>query len=109
MSSPALKNMDYKEESWFKCKISGNLGCFYRFLRPMAAILDFRTFMSQILIDFFGSVTISSRIETFVYQLYKVGPTSKALGRRCINVLQIVSVYWDSNEGQHTMCGIQSL
>ena len=31
----------------------GKLEWFYRFLRPMAAILDFRTFMSQILIDFF--------------------------------------------------------
>ena len=53
MSSPN-KNMNYKQESWFKCKVLGKLGWFYRFLRPMAAILDFRTFVSQILIDFFG-------------------------------------------------------
>ena len=39
------------------------LGWFYRFSRPMAAILDFRTFMGQILIDFFLSCTISSRIK----------------------------------------------
>ena len=49
MSSPTLKNMDYKQE----CNILGKLEWFYWFLWPMAAILDFRTFMSQILIDFF--------------------------------------------------------
>ena len=42
----------------------------------MAAILDFRTFMGQILIDFFWSFTISSRIEnrleTFCYNLLGV-------------------------------------
>ena len=32
------------------------LGWFHRFLRPMAAILDFRTFMGQILIDFFLAI-----------------------------------------------------
>ena len=53
MSFQALKKIDYKEESWFKCKILGNLRWFYRLLRPMAAISDFRTFMSQIFIDFF--------------------------------------------------------
>ena len=53
MSSPTLKNMYYEQESWFICKSLGNLGWFYRFLRPMAAILDFQTFMGQILIDFF--------------------------------------------------------
>ena len=62
MSSPTLKNMDYKQESWFECKVSGKLEWFYRFLRPMAAILDFRTFMSQILIRLF-----------FGYLLYPVG------------------------------------
>ena len=46
--------MYYKQESWFNCKSLGNLGWFYRFLRPMAAILDFHNFMGQILIDFFG-------------------------------------------------------
>ena len=56
MSSSAHKKVDYKKESWFKCKIVGNLWWFYRFLRPMAAILDFRTFMSQILIDFFSVI-----------------------------------------------------
>ena len=45
--------MYYKQESWFNCKSLGNLGWVYRFLRPMAAILDFRTFMDQILVDFF--------------------------------------------------------
>ena len=53
ISSPTLKNMDYKQESWFKCKVLGKLGLFYQFLRPMAAILDKWTFMIQILIDFF--------------------------------------------------------
>ena len=53
MSSPALKNMHYKQELWFNCKNLDNLGWFYRFLRRVAAILDFRTFMGQILIDFF--------------------------------------------------------
>ena len=42
--------MYHKQESWFNCKSLGNLGWFYRFLRPM----DFRTFMGQILVDFFG-------------------------------------------------------
>ena len=39
MSSPTLKNMDYKQEPLFNCEILGNLGWFYRFSRPMAAIL----------------------------------------------------------------------
>ena len=56
MSSQTLNYMDYKQESWFNCKILGNLGWFYRFLRPIAAILDSRTFMSQILIDFFSDI-----------------------------------------------------
>ena len=55
--------MHYKQESWFTCKSLGNLGWFYRCLQPMAAILDFRTFMGQILIDFFWSLTISRKIE----------------------------------------------
>ena len=50
---PTLKNMYYKQESWFNYISLGYLGWFYRFLGPMAAILDFRTFMGQILIDFF--------------------------------------------------------
>ena len=53
MSSPTLKKMYYNQESWFNCKSSGNLGWSYQFLRPIAAILDFRTFMGQILVDFF--------------------------------------------------------
>ena len=53
MSSLTFINMHYKQESWFNCKSLGNLGWFYRVLWPMAAILDFRTFMGQILIDFF--------------------------------------------------------
>ena len=43
----------------------------------MAAILDFRTFMGQILVDFFWSFTISSRIEnrreTFCYIYFFLG------------------------------------
>ena len=31
---------------------------------------------------------------TFVYNLYNIGPTSKTLGRRCTNVIQMFSVYW---------------
>ena len=38
MSSPTLKNMCYKQESWFNYISLGYLGWFYRFLRPMAAI-----------------------------------------------------------------------
>ena len=45
--------MYYKQESWFNCKSLGNLAWFYRFLQQMAAVLDFRTFMGQIFIDFF--------------------------------------------------------
>ena len=45
--------MYYKQESWFNYISLGYLGWFYRFLRPMAAILDFQTFMGQILIEFF--------------------------------------------------------
>ena len=52
MSSPTLKNMYYEQELWFNCKSLGILGWFYRFLRPMAAILNFRIFMGQILVDF---------------------------------------------------------
>ena len=37
-----------------------------------------------------GSVDQSAqRHKTFVYHLYNVGPTSKTLGRRCINVIQM--------------------
>ena len=56
MSSQTLNYMDYKQESWFNCNILGNLEWFSRFLRPIAAILDSRTFMGQILIDFFSDI-----------------------------------------------------
>ena len=55
--------MYYKQESWFNCKSLGSLGWFYRFLRPLAAILDFQTLVGQILVDFFWKLTIFSRIE----------------------------------------------
>ena len=63
MSYPTLKNMYFKQESWFNWKSLGNLRWFYRFLRPMAAILDFKTFLDQILVDFLWSFIMSSRIE----------------------------------------------
>ena len=37
---------------------------------------------------------IPNKSKTFVYHLYNVGPTSKTLGRRCINVIQMFCVYW---------------
>ena len=45
--------MYYKQESWFNYISLCYLGWFYRFLRP-TTILDFRTFMGQILIAIFG-------------------------------------------------------
>ena len=36
-----------------------------------------------------------SKHKTFVKHLYNVGPTSKTLGRRCINVIQMFCVCWD--------------
>ena len=35
-----------------------------------------------------------SKRKTFVWHLYNVGPTSKTLGRCCINVMQIFCVSW---------------
>ena len=37
---------------------------------------------------------IPSKHKTFVEHLYNVGPTSKTLGRRCTNVIQMFYVYW---------------
>ena len=52
MSSTTLQNMELKQELLFNCEILGNLGWFYRFSRPMAAILEFLSiFRGQILID----------------------------------------------------------
>ena len=36
-----------------------------------------------------------SKHKTFVWHLYNAGPTSKTLGRRCINVIQMFCVFWD--------------
>ena len=33
--------------------------------------------------------------KTFVWHLYNVGPTSKTLGRRCTNVIQMFCVCWE--------------
>ena len=35
-----------------------------------------------------------SQRKTFIWHLYNVGPTSKTLGRCCINVMQIFCVSW---------------
>ena len=52
MSSTTLKNMELKQELLFNCEILASLGWFYRFSRPMAAILEFSSiFCGQILID----------------------------------------------------------
>ena len=52
ISFPTLKNMDYKQESLFNYKIFSDLGLFYRFSWPMAAILVFSSiFRGQILIE----------------------------------------------------------
>ena len=40
MSSSTLQNIEEKPEELFDCEILGNLGRFYRFSRPMAAILE---------------------------------------------------------------------
>ena len=46
MSSPTLKNMDYKQESWFHVKFRQDV--LTDFKGPMAAILDFSDFLGQI-------------------------------------------------------------
>ena len=52
MSTTTLKNIKLKQALLFNCEILGNLGWFYRFLRLMAAILEFSSiFRGQILID----------------------------------------------------------
>ena len=37
---------------------------------------------------------IPSKQKTFVQHLYNVGTTSKTLGRRCTNAIQMFCVYW---------------
>ena len=37
---------------------------------------------------------VPSKHETFLKHLYNVGPTSKTLGRRCANVIQMFCVCW---------------
>ena len=37
---------------------------------------------------------LPSKHKTFVSHLYNVGPTSKTLGRRCTNGIQMFCVYW---------------
>ena len=44
--------------------------------------------MSRVL----GTGPLPSKHKTFVYYLYNVGPASKTLGRRCINVIQQICV-----------------
>ena len=41
------------------------------------------------------SMAQPSKHKTFVLHLYNVGPTSKTLGRRCINVIQMFCVCWE--------------
>ena len=43
------------------------------------------------------TTTRASKHKTFVWHLYNVGPTSKTLGRRCINVIQMFCVCWRAN------------
>ena len=42
--------------------------------------------------------SIPSKHKTFVWHLYNVGPTSKTLGRRCINVIQMFCVSWEPSK-----------
>ena len=59
MSFPTLKIMDFKQELLFHSEILGNLGWFYRFSRPMAAILEFSSiFRGHILIDCMHSLYV---------------------------------------------------
>ena len=66
--------------------------------------MDFGVFMSfaiyQILYNRQNSnhnrLYAPSKHEAFVYHLYNVEPTSKTLGRRFINVIQMFCVYWVS-------------
>ena len=39
-------------------------------------------------------IDLPSKHKTFVYHLCNVGPTSKTLGRRCINVMQMFFACW---------------
>ena len=43
----------------------------------------------------FSKLAHPSKYRIFEYDLYNVGPTSKTLGRRCINVIQMFCVCWD--------------
>ena len=45
--------------------------------------------------NYISSKKQPSEQETFVWHLYKVGPTSKTLGRRCTNVIQMFCVCWE--------------
>ena len=39
--------------------------------------------------------TPTKQTQTFVWHLYNVGPMSKTLGRRCINVVQMFCICWE--------------
>ena len=46
-----------------------------------------------------------SKHKTFVWYLYNVGPTSKTLGRRCSNVIQMFCICWVHSGGSNLHFG----
>ena len=46
---------------------------------------------------------------THMYDLYNVGPTSKTLGRRCINVIQMFCVCWEVGFSLNHFCNVGSM
>ena len=50
----------------------------------------------EVLGKYVSNMQYPSKHKTFVYHLYNVGPTSKTLGRRCTNVIQLFCAYWDT-------------
>ena len=58
---------------------------------------------------FAPSRELPSKHNIFIWHLYNVGPTSKTLGRRCTNVIQICCVCWvtvkiDTNNNANLSC-----
>ena len=83
---------------YFDSRITKAISCW-----TISSRLSLQTFLrfnvirdkfSQVMVCFSQVTFTPLNTMHFVYHLYNDGPTSKTLGRRCINVIQMLCVYW---------------
>ena len=69
-------------------------------MQPLGIILELNnnlfTDINKILFTDINILPVGNPVpKTFFSHLYNVGPASKTLGRRCINVIQMFCIYWE--------------